>query len=95
MGSVTDVLAGGTDGGGYSFGPGTIGFVVLAGLALAIIVLYRSMRKNLRRIDFNPDGRTDAERMHGHDTRGNGGGLPDDVGDVNVRDRADDGNGHR
>lgn len=92
---MTDVLAGTTGEGGYSFGPGPIGFVILAGLALAIILLYRSMRKNLRRIDFNPDGSTDTERMHGHEVRGNGAGLPDDVSGIDVRDRADGGNGHR
>lgn len=94
MYGVMDVIAT-TDEGGYSFGPGPTGFLILAALALAIILLYRSMRKNLQRIDFNPNGRTDDERMHGHDVRGNGAGLPDDVTGIDVRDRADDGNGHR
>jgi MYXO-CTERM domain-containing protein len=69
---VTDVLASTTDGSGS--GPGLTGFLVLAFLALAVVFLYRSMRKQLKRIDFDPEGRTDAERMrrrgpsrNGHD----------------------------
>lgn len=63
MGSVTDVLASTTDGSGM--GPGLTGLLVLAFLALAVVLLYRSLRKQLKRIDFDPEGRTDAERMRG------------------------------
>jgi len=46
-------------------GNGLLGLIVTAGLALAVIVLYRSMRKQMKKIDFDPDGTTDAERMRG------------------------------
>jgi hypothetical protein len=36
--------------------------VVLLGAAL--VLLLRSMRKQLRRIDFDDTGESDAERMH-------------------------------
>lgn len=67
---MTDVLANTTDGSGM--GPGLTGFLVLAFLAVAVVFLYRSMRKQLRRIDFDPEGRTDAERMRHRDSSGNG-----------------------
>ncbi|HEX6324988.1 MAG TPA: hypothetical protein VFZ72_00320 [Jiangellaceae bacterium] len=67
---MTDVLASTTDGSGM--GPGLTGFLVLAFLAVAVIFLYRSMRKQLRRIDFDPEGRTDAERMRDRDSSTNG-----------------------
>lgn len=47
-------------------GPGLYGFLVLVFLIVALVVLYRSMRKQIRRVDFDPDGVTDTERMHGH-----------------------------
>lgn len=46
-----------------SIGPGLLGFLVVVGLAAAVFVLYRSLRRQLKRIDFDPEGRTDAERM--------------------------------
>jgi hypothetical protein len=67
---VTDVLAYTTDGSGM--GPGLTGFLVLLFLAVAVVFLYRSMRKQLRRIDFDPEGRTDAERMRDRDSSTNG-----------------------
>jgi len=67
---VTDVLASTTDGSGM--GPGLTGFLVLAFLAVAVVFLYRSMRKQLRRIDFDPEGTTDAERMRDRDSSTNG-----------------------
>ncbi len=36
---------------------------MVLGLAAAVFVLYRSLRRQLKRIDFDPEGRTDAERM--------------------------------
>jgi hypothetical protein len=53
-------------------GPGLTGFLVLAFLAVAVVFLYRSMRKQLRRIDFDPEGTTDAERMRDRDSSTNG-----------------------
>jgi hypothetical protein len=53
-------------------GPGLAGLLVLAFLALAVVFLYRSMRKQLKRIDFDPEGRTDAERMRGRNASRNG-----------------------
>ncbi|HSJ61998.1 MAG TPA: hypothetical protein VK895_12255 [Jiangellaceae bacterium] len=67
---MTDVLASTTDGSGM--GPGLTGFLVLAFLAVAVVFLYRSMRKQLRRIDFDPEGTTDAERMRDRDSSTNG-----------------------
>lgn len=49
-----------------SAGPGSLGFWVVIALALALFVLYRSMRKQIRRVDFDAEGTTDEERMHGH-----------------------------
>ena len=67
---MTDVLASTTDNTGI--GPGLAGFLVLAFLALTVVFLYRSMRKQLKRIDFDPEGRTDAERMRGRNSSRNG-----------------------
>ena len=53
-------------------GPGLTGFLVLAFLAVAVVFLYRSMRKQLKRIDFDPEGTTDAERMRDRDSSTNG-----------------------
>jgi hypothetical protein len=44
-------------------GPGLLGFLVVVALGLALIVLYRSLRRQLGRIDFDAQGTTDAERM--------------------------------
>jgi hypothetical protein len=52
-----------TDADGSGVGPGLLGFLVFAGLCAALIVLYRSLRRQLRRIDFDADGQSDAERM--------------------------------
>jgi hypothetical protein len=47
-------------------GPGLYGFLVVVFLVLALVMLYRSMRKQIRKVDFDPEGTTDTERMHGH-----------------------------
>jgi hypothetical protein len=47
-------------------GPGLYGFLVVVFLVLALVVLYRSMRKQIRKVDFDPEGTTDTERMQGH-----------------------------
>jgi hypothetical protein len=38
-------------------------FLVVLALGLALVFLYRSMRRQLRRIDFDADATSDAERM--------------------------------
>jgi hypothetical protein len=62
---VTDgqsVLAQTSESWGLGAGPGAFLMVVLLGAAL--VLLLRSMRKQLRRIDFDDTGESDAERMH-------------------------------
>lgn len=44
-------------------GPGSWGFWIVVAMGLVLVVLYRSMRKQMRRVDFNADGTTDEERM--------------------------------
>jgi hypothetical protein len=44
-------------------GIGFLGFAVIAALALAVVFLYRSLRRQLGRIDFDANGTSDAERM--------------------------------
>jgi hypothetical protein len=44
-------------------GPGLLGFLVFLALLVALFMLYRSLRRQLKRIDFDPEGKTDAERM--------------------------------
>jgi hypothetical protein len=48
-----------------SFQAGPFAFWTFVALALATVVLVRSMRRQFRRIDFDPTGTTDAERMRG------------------------------
>lgn len=43
--------------------PGLLGFLVVAFLAVSLVLLYRSMRKQMRKVDFNDEGLTDEERM--------------------------------
>lgn len=47
-------------------GPGLLGFLVIMFLLVALLVLYRSLRKQIRRVDFDAEGRSDSERMRGH-----------------------------
>lgn len=47
-------------------GPGLYGFLVIVFLIVALFVLYRSMRKQIRKVDFDPDGADDAARMRRH-----------------------------
>ncbi|MBD0292231.1 MAG: hypothetical protein ICV70_01485 [Jiangellaceae bacterium] len=44
---------------------GLLGFLVFISLLAAVALLYLSLRKQLRRIDFDPEGKSDAERMRG------------------------------
>jgi hypothetical protein len=44
-------------------GPGLLGFLVVVALGLALVFLYRSLRKQLRRIDFDADAASDVDRM--------------------------------
>jgi hypothetical protein len=94
MSSVTDVLAAAAEDSGSVRGPGVVGVLILTGLALAVLLLYRSLRKQLRRIDFDPKGRTDAERMQRPGT-GEGPVSPDGGRDSDAAGRPDDENGHR
>ncbi len=61
-----------TDADGSGIGPGLLGFLVFAGLCAALIVLYRSLRRQLRRIDFDAEGQSDAERMRRDGTTDDG-----------------------
>jgi hypothetical protein len=54
-----------TDDGDIGFGLGLLGVLLTAGLVATVIFLYRSMRTQLKRIDFDPQGLTDEERMRG------------------------------
>jgi hypothetical protein len=44
-------------------GPGLLGFLVVVALGLALVFLYRSLRKQLKRIDFDAEATSDADRM--------------------------------
>jgi hypothetical protein len=46
-----------------AIGPGLLGFLVVVALGLALVFLYRSLRKQLRRIDFDADATSDVDRM--------------------------------
>lgn len=61
-----------------AMGGGLLGLIVTAGLAVAVILLYRSMRTQMKKIDFDPEGTTDAERMRGADESGDEGDRPAD-----------------
>jgi hypothetical protein len=70
--TVALMAATNTDVDDSGIGPGLLGFLVLLALCGALFVLYRSLRRQLKRIDFDPQGRTDAERMRdddGNDSR--------------------------
>jgi hypothetical protein len=49
-----------------SLKPGPLALVVTIGLALGVFFLIRSMLKQLRRVDFDEQARTDAERTESH-----------------------------
>ena len=57
------VLAQTSDSWGLQAGPGA--FLMVVVLAGALVFLLRSMRKQIRRIDFDDTGESDSERMHG------------------------------
>jgi hypothetical protein len=61
-----------TDANGTGVGPGLLGFLVFLGLCGALILLYRSLRHQLRRIDFDAEGQSDAERMRRKGTADDG-----------------------
>lgn len=44
-------------------GPGLLGFLVVAFLGGSLVLLYRSMRKQMGKVDYNDQGVTDEERM--------------------------------
>ena len=49
-----------------SIGPGSLGFWIVILMLLALLLLYRSLRRQIRKVDFDPEGTTDEERMRGH-----------------------------
>jgi hypothetical protein len=49
-----------------AIGPGSLGFWIVIGLIVVLFLLYRSMRKQMRRVDFDPTATTDAERIASH-----------------------------
>ena len=51
-----------------SLKPGPMAFIVIALLAVAVFFLVRSMLKQLRKVDFDEQARTDAERTKSHRT---------------------------
>ncbi|MGH8828121.1 MAG: hypothetical protein ACRDVZ_11125 [Jiangellaceae bacterium] len=70
MGTFSVVLAA-QDADQSAIGPGSLGFWVLIGLLVTLFVLYRSMRKQVKRVDFDDTATTDEGRMRGHrDTKG-------------------------
>jgi hypothetical protein len=46
-------------------GPGLLGFAIMIFLLTALFLLYRSLRKQIRRVDFDAEGETDEERTRG------------------------------
>lgn len=49
-----------------SVGPGSLGFWIVIGLIVVLFLLYKSMRKQIRRVDFDTDATTDEERVASH-----------------------------
>lgn len=94
MSGVIEVLAAAAEDSGSVRGPGVVGVLILLGLALAVLLLYRSLRKQLTRIDFDPEGGTDSERMGGQ-RPGEGPNIPDGESDAGTDAPPDDGNGLR
>ena len=47
-------------------GPGSLGFWIVIGLMLVLILLYRSMRKQIRRVNFDTGAATDEDRVASH-----------------------------
>lgn len=50
-------------------GPGSPGFWIVIGLIVVLVLLYLSLRKQIRRVDFDPDATTDEERVASHHER--------------------------
>lgn len=50
---------------GYGLQAGPYAFFFFVALGLSLVFLLRSMRKQMRRIDFDEQGASDAERMQG------------------------------
>lgn len=49
-----------------AIGPGLLGFAILIALLAMMVVLYRSLRKQMGRVDFDATAGTDEGRMRGH-----------------------------
>jgi hypothetical protein len=52
---------------GYGLQAGPYAFFFFVAMGLALVVLLRSLRTHMRRVDFDDAGETDAERMRGSD----------------------------
>jgi hypothetical protein len=50
--------------------PGTLGFLVVAGMGLALYFLFRSLNKQLHKITPDPRSRKGAKAAHAEDSSG-------------------------
>ncbi|GGO08735.1 hypothetical protein GCM10010116_17770 [Microbispora rosea subsp. aerata] len=48
-----------------SYGPGLLGFIVIAAIGLALFFLLKNMNKQMRKIQVPPDGREDERHGNG------------------------------
>jgi hypothetical protein len=71
---------------------GLLALLLTVGLAVGVIFLYRSLRTQLKRINFNAEGTTDAERMQERPSAAEPGKRLEDLGDVS--DESTDVNGY-
>jgi hypothetical protein len=65
MASGLAVLAQTQDPDDFGLKAGPTAFFMFLALAAALVFLLRSMRKQMRRVDFDESGDSDAERMFG------------------------------
>lgn len=63
---AVSLTAGGADVESEPGGLGSIGFYVVIGLIIVLVLLYLSLRKQLRRVDFDPNATNDQERIASH-----------------------------
>ena len=65
--------------------PGLLGFLVVAGIGIALVFILRSMNKQFRKLGPPPDESVETDAGTG-DTAGTGGAVPDaDVGDATTK----------
>ncbi|MBX6381427.1 MAG: hypothetical protein IRZ07_00430 [Microbispora sp.] len=48
-----------------SYGPGLLGFLIVAAIGLALFFLLKNMNKQMRKIQVPPGGREDERRENG------------------------------